>query len=449
MSENSKSLDEKKKARLREQFESMTDLPGRKVAKGESLEKQNSTFEIIEGESVLASKRVKSDKHDNRLERLLENRLSPSAPEPESIATGTAPAAEHESAPDGTRETDPREAARAALAFELESHCLDLVQSVSANLNLPDHLSEEERRRQLLIAVRKMVADPSVTGETAAAAALISGFYRDSEVSGADGYQALYDEPFGFFAADRISLVERKRLGTELFPETALSEEEMDLISSGFAKSDNFLLALLPFVTSQEGMATLKGMVSPNQTGAASPSSYLVSFPGAIAPVRVDSLCEGERAYGSGDLRGYNYIALLEKAYGQYLLSSVSRDDRPVIPADGANLGSSEDKAHLVFRLLSGKPARVFRSQEKNEQWGAQVSTALREARAKEQAVYVLRKFKVLAGDKELTVVRHENLSFAGPRMETISFNQTGRLVRDELTLQDLLATAQLICLTV
>ncbi|HMY02466.1 MAG TPA: hypothetical protein PLC15_03975 [Candidatus Obscuribacter sp.] len=338
------------------QFQSMTDL---------AAKEQAATFEIIEEEAVLASKRVKPDL-PNPHEKALEHYLQPP--------------------PDQFRRNRQEEGAlpRDLLARDLERACLTLLQSLGENVNLTHHGSEDEKRLALLRAVRAIVSDPTVTGPIATLAALTAGYYHNSQTSLEPTLED--SETFAYFAADRFSLLEGKRLEGALLPDKQGFLEAGEEIVAGFAPSQNFLLAFL-FSCLPCATADLKTRIKPLENG------YLVTFPGA-APLKVSPLSQGERCYGACDLRGFDYLAILEKAYGQHLTEKLTEPLKPVIAADGAKAAADTAHCHLALNLLTGRAPLVM-AKPMNEKaaalWRKEIEDRLRQSRQTNSTMYCRR----------------------------------------------------------
>ena len=338
------------------QFQSMSDL---------AAKEQAATFEIIEDEAVLASKRVKPES-PNPHEKALQHYLQP--------------------LPEQYRKNRPAEGAlpRDLLARDLERACLTLLEALGENVNLTHHGSEDERRLALLGAVRAIVSDPTVTGPIATIAALTAGYYHNSQTSVEPTLED--SESFAYFAADRFSLLEGKRLEGVLLPDQQgfLEASEEDIVA-GFGTSQNFLLSFI-FSCLPCATADLKSRIKVTDDG------YLVTFPGK-APLRVAPLSQGERCYGASDLRGYDYLAILEKAYGQYLMADQA-PPKPILAADGARAASDTARCHLALNLLTGRAPLVM-AKPINERaatlWRKEVEDRLRQLRQTNSPLYCRR----------------------------------------------------------
>lgn len=373
------------------QFESMTDLRG----------SQGETFEILQGEEVLASKRVKPLPKEVLADSLLET-------------------------------PQERNSARASLAQDLEEACLMLVEALGENVNLDVEAGEEERRAALLRAVKEVLCDKNVTAECAAVAALVAGYYRDNQAD---------REQVGYFAADRVYYLEKKRKAPSLFPpDTAAHDEEtiMANLVSGFAVSENFLFAIYAKIK-DHGYGWLAETIKEerNKQGQV---FYRVTFAGGENTL-VESLSEGEKAYGAGDLRGYFYPAVLEKAYGKVLLAG--REQPPL--ADGAWKAHYPGKAHTGLAMLSGvTPYMVPVSVSNTAEGREAVLEYLRRVRAAGESL--LGVLKMQEPDKfdqyRADGLKHVRISFSGAKIIMTAFNRLGRLFKEEITVDELLARA-------
>lgn len=377
------------------QFQSMTDLRG----------SQGETFEILQGEEVLASKRVKPLPKDPY----------------------TSPQALLETAAE-------RHAARAGLAEDLESACLMLVEALGENVNLDVEAGEEERRAALLRAVREVMTDKNVTNECACVAALVAGYYRDNQSD---------KEQFGYFAADRVYFAEKKRKAGSLLPPANAAYDEETLwanLVSGFAVSENFLFALYGKIKSQ-GYGWLKDTIKEEYDGLGR-LFYRVTFAGGETAL-IEALSQGEKAYGAGDLRGYFYPAVLEKAYGQILLAG-----KDLVPlADGAWKAHYPAKAHSGLAMLSGvTPYMVPVSVSATAEGREAVLEYLRRVRAAGESLQgVLKMQEPESGQYELFSadgLKHVRISFSGARIIMAAFNRLGCLIKEEVTVDELLARA-------
>lgn len=375
------------------QFQSMTDLKG----------SQGETFEILQGEEVLASKRVKPLPKDPLPQALLET------------------AAE-------------RQAARASLAEDLESACLMLVEALGENVNLDVEAGEEERRAALLRAVREVLTDKNVTNECACVAALVAGYYRDNQSD---------KEQFGYFAADRVYFAEKKRKAGSLLPPANAAHDEETLLAnlvSGFAVSENFLFALYGKIKTQ-GYGWLNETIK-EEYDSLGRLFYRVTFAGGETAL-IEALSQGEKAYGAGDLRGYFYPAVLEKAYGQILLAG--KDQAPL--ADGAWKAHYPAKAHSGLAMLSGvTPYLVPVSVSATAEGREAVLEYLRRVRAADESLQgVLKMQEPESGQYDhyrADGLKHVRISFSGAKIIMAAFNRLGCLIKEEITVDELLARA-------
>lgn len=457
-----------------DQFESMTELSSR-AAQGEpnpgsfDIQSQNQTFEIFQGEEILASKRTKpgldpGGKQDpssiaNQPESINTNRPAPvfntpKAYNPRGLADTwteeTAPV-EHHPPAQTAKVQKPKEpdAAHYQLARSLESDCLELIKDLSQNIALMSALSESEKRIELLLSLRAMVKDFDTTDQLATTAALICGYYRDSKEGDFD--TSVEQEPYGLFAADRFARCEQKRQMQNVLPNSF--EQFAPQIESGFAVNQNFLLALHARLIDAWTGKSSSVADTVNELVRASKEGFTVTFPGALAPIKVDSASQGELAFGSADVGGTAscYVALLEKAYGQYLALTMDKDSRPTLITEAAWAAHSPTKAHLGLRLLTGRTPRLLQAPPYNQrkEWKETVAQALRQCRSQGQRVFV-----VLAKDdhpSRLDIkspilnaeqIKHAMLAFNGSAIELTSFDAKGSLESKTVAFDELFASA-------
>lgn len=457
-----------------EQFESMTELGSRIEAGAQQaakvdLESQNQTFEIFQGEEIVASKRTRAKAEPARTE-VPGNATKPPAdtttsrPQPvvtqQSIynprglsETWTDESVQIPKAGQKSQQTvaTPREpdAAHYQLAKNLESECLELIKDLSQNIALMSALSESEKRVELLLSLRAMVKDFDTTGRIATTAALICGYYRDSKQGDFD--TSVEQEPYGLFAADRFAHCEHKRQMQNVLPDAF--EHLTPELNSGFAVSQNFLLALhARLIDAQNGKSqAIAGTVG--ELIRASKDGFTVTFPGALAPIKVEPASQGELAFGSADMSGTAscYVALLEKAYGQYLSLTMDREHRPALTAEAAWAGHSPTKAHLGLRLLTGHTPRLLHAPPygQRQEWKELVASAMRQCRSQGQRVFVVSassdhpshldiKAPILHADQ----IKHALVEFNGSAIVLTSFNTKGTLEHKAVTFDELFATA-------
>lgn len=457
-----------------EQFESMTELGSRIEADAQqsaklALESQNQTFEIFQGEEIVASKRTRAKAEPPRTQLPGSAAKQP----PDTITARPQPVVTQPSIynPRGLSETwteesvqmpapgqkprqtapVPREpdAAHYQLAKNLESDCLELIKDLSQNIALMSALSDSQKRVELLQSLRAMVKDSDTTGRVATTAALICGYYRDSKQGDFD--TSAEQEPYGLFAADRFALCEHKRQMQNVLPDAF--EQLTAELNSGFAVSQNFLLALHARLddakngNSKSLASTVSELIRPSKDG------FTVTFPGALAPIKVEPASQGELAFGSADMSGTAscYVALLEKAYGQYLSLTMDREHRPALTAEAAWAGHSPTKAHLGLRLLTGHTPRLLQAPPYGQrpEWKELVASAMRQCRSRGQRVFVVAatsdhpsaldiKAPVVHADQ----IKHAMVEFNGSAIVLTSFDARGILEHKAVTFDELFATA-------
>ncbi|MBK9622748.1 MAG: hypothetical protein KA392_09285 [Candidatus Obscuribacter sp.] len=457
-----------------DQFESMTELssraePGELNPGSFDIQSQNQTFEIFQGEEIVASKRTKpgfepGGKQDpgdaaNQPQNTNTSRpaplvTAPSVYNPRGLAdtwTEESAAVEHHPPAPQAKVQKQREpdAAHYQLAKSLEGDCLELIKDLSQNIALLSALSEGEKRIELLLSLRAMVKDFDTTGPVATTAALICGYYRDSKEGDFD--TSVEQEPYGLFAADRFALCEQKRQMQNVLPDGF--EQFAPQIQSGFAVNQNFLLALhARLIDAWTGKSTSVADTV-NELVRTGKEGFMVTFPGALAPIKVESAAQGELAFGSADIGGTAscYVALLEKAYGQYLALTMDKESRPTLITEAAWAAHSPTKAHLGLRLLTGRTPRLLQAPPYNQrkEWKETVAQALRQCRSQGQRVFV-----VLAKDdhpSRLDIrlpighaeqIKHAMIAFNGSAIELTSFDTKGSLESKTVTFDELFASA-------
>jgi|GEM_PF-1357151 len=466
----------KKSPMQSDQFESMTELNSHAEAGSLSpgslnIESQNQTFEIFQGEEIVASKRTRpgiepagteaasaatSQPHNTNSSQREPVVTTPSIYNPrglaetwtEESAPAPVPAPAQSVKPQMPRTKEP-DAAHYQLARELENDCLELIKDLSHNIALMSALTESQKRIELLLSLRAMVKDIDTTGNIATTAALICGYYRDSKQGDFD--TSVEQEPYGLFAADRFAHCEQKRQMQNALPDGF--EQFTPQIESGFAVNQNFLLALHGRLVDALRGKNLSLSSTVNELIRVGKDGFTVTFPGALAPIKVEPASQGELAFGAADLGGTAscYVALLEKAYGQYLALTMDKESRPTLIAEAAWAAHSPTKAHLGLRLLTGRTPRLLQAPPYNgrKEWKETVAAALRQCRSQGQRVFV-----VLASDdhpSRLDIkipivhadqIKHAMLTFNGSAIELTSFDATGALVSKNLTFDELFATA-------
>lgn len=427
-------LSKQSKLLKKDQFESMTDLA---AAGGQGQQKE--TFEIFTGEEVVASKRVKPQVTD-REKALLEK-------------FGTAPPQVSKTA---IAKESASDTARQAMAADLENAGLELLGALGQNLALLD-LDQDKKRFALVQAIREVVADRRVEGTIATVAALLAGYYRNSRERVEEDDFDWYDEndllSFGYFAADRFSIFESKKQAAALLPESPETPEYKDWCA-GFAPSENFLLALRG--CARDGIIELSQLIKPSKTSnkashqVSQPSTFQITFGGALAPITIEEASQGELVYGAAHY-GFTYLTLLEKAYGHYLTTAMAREVRPILAQDGAWQAHSISKAHLPLRLLSGKaPVLVSRTDSQKESdldsFKSRATALLREARSREQTVYAVKqdgRFK--KNTRVAAALKHIALEFDETEAPwLVQFDHLGKLERQSLNLEELFRDALL-----
>ncbi|HEY9870848.1 MAG TPA: hypothetical protein V6D08_16910 [Candidatus Obscuribacterales bacterium] len=197
--------------------------------------------------------------------------------------------------------------------------------------------------------VRSFAVKEQVKGDNALAASLISAYRRDD-------YRPFWhrEKEFPYWAADNEEKM-RAKADDKLLKPASPGQIDGEHIRQDYPDSCNFITSLIGLTRQPGGPDKIMRMVSEKQDG-----SYTVRFPGAEKPIHVGKLTEAEKLYGSTDDRGYLYVAVLEKAYGQYLNEKQPSNERTVIPADGARFGMSDDNAGLGMKLLTGHDSESF-----------------------------------------------------------------------------------------
>ena len=116
-------------------------------------------------------------------------------------------------------------------------------------------------------------------------------------------------------------------------------------ISQGSFGNCKLEAAISSLCNTPEGRDQLRHMITPGVNG-----SYVVKFPGADASIVVPAPTLGERMVYAGSHENGLAMAILDKAYGQYIKEH--RGSNSPMPGEASEL---EDKSNLAMELISGK----------------------------------------------------------------------------------------------